>query len=81
MQLTKLRAAPILQPEVPPCARRPREPRTASQLIASVADDFDPWSVVLAFGCILASIGLGMTGFKPWEKIQETSQGPPFKTQ
>jgi hypothetical protein len=36
MQLTKLRAAPVLQAEVPPCARRLREPRTASQLIASV---------------------------------------------
>lgn len=35
------------------------------------ADTFDPWSIVLAIGCILASIGLGMTGLKPWEKIQE----------
>ena len=45
------------------------------------ADDFDPSSVVLACGCILASIGLGLTGFKPWERIQEKSQGLPFKTQ
>ena len=36
MQLTKLRAAPVLQAEVPPCARRSREPRTASQLIPRV---------------------------------------------
>ena len=36
------------------------------------ADTFDPWSIALAVGCILASIGLGMTGVKPWEKIQET---------
>ena len=35
------------------------------------ADTFDPWSIVLAIGCILASVGLGMTGLKPWEKIQE----------
>jgi hypothetical protein len=35
------------------------------------ADTFDLWSIVLALGCILASIGLGMTGLKPWEKIQE----------
>jgi ribosomal protein S18 acetylase RimI-like enzyme len=38
MQLTKLRAAPVLQAEVPPCARRQREPRTASQLIAGATD-------------------------------------------
>jgi len=35
------------------------------------ADTFDPWSMVLAIGCILASIGFGMTGLKPWEKIQD----------
>jgi len=35
------------------------------------SDTIDPWSIVLAAGCILASIGLGMTGFKPWDKIQE----------
>ena len=38
------------------------------------ADTFDPWSIVLAAGCILTSIGLGMTGFKPWNKIQEISE-------
>jgi len=38
------------------------------------ADVFDPWSVVLAVGCILASIGLGMTGSKPWKKIEEKTK-------
>jgi hypothetical protein len=38
------------------------------------ADTFDPWSIVLAAGFILTSIGLGMTGFKPWNKIQEISE-------
>ena len=37
MQLTKLRAAPVLQAEVPPCAPAGEsDGRTASQLIASV---------------------------------------------
>src|SRR5512139_1843741 len=37
MQLTKLRAAPVLQTEVPPCAPAGRmDGGTASQLIASV---------------------------------------------
>ena len=37
MQLTKLRAAPVLQAEVPPCAPAGRmDGGTASQLIASV---------------------------------------------
>jgi hypothetical protein len=37
MQLTKLRAAPVLQPEVPPCAPAgPMDGGTASQLIRSV---------------------------------------------
>jgi len=35
------------------------------------ADTLDPWSIVLALGCILTSIGLGMTGSKSWERIQE----------
>lgn len=38
------------------------------------ADVFNPWSVVLAVGCILASIGLGMTKSKPWEKIEEKTK-------
>jgi len=38
------------------------------------SETFDPWSIVLAAGCILVSIGLGMTGFKPWDKIQEMSE-------
>jgi hypothetical protein len=37
MQLTKLRAAPVLQAEVPPCARAGKmDAVTASQLIRSV---------------------------------------------
>jgi hypothetical protein len=37
MQLTKLRAAPVLQAEVPPCAPAGKtDGRTASQLIRSV---------------------------------------------
>jgi hypothetical protein len=37
MQLTKLRAAPVLQAEVPPCARAGQmDAVTASQLIRSV---------------------------------------------
>jgi hypothetical protein len=37
MQLTKLRAAPVMQAEVPPCARAARmDAGTASQLIRSV---------------------------------------------
>ena len=37
MQLTKLRAAPVLQAEVPPCAPAGEmDGRTASQLIRSV---------------------------------------------
>jgi hypothetical protein len=38
------------------------------------ADVFDPWSIVLAVGFILASIGLGMTKSKPWEKIKEKTR-------
>jgi hypothetical protein len=38
MQLTKLRAAPVLQAEVPPCAPAGEtDGGTASQLIASVS--------------------------------------------
>ena len=39
------------------------------------ADRFDPWSVVLALGCILVSIGVGLAGLKPWEKIQTKVEG------
>ena len=50
----------------------------ASALRASLdllqSDTFDPWSIVLAAGCILASIGLGMTGKQPWKKIQDMSE-------
>jgi hypothetical protein len=38
------------------------------------SETFDPWTIVLAAGCILASIGLGMTGYKPWKKIQDMSE-------
>jgi len=34
------------------------------------ADPFDLWSLVFAAGCILASIGLGVTKSAPWEKIK-----------
>ena len=38
------------------------------------SDVFDPWSVILAVGCISASIGLGMTKAKPWESIEEKAK-------
>lgn len=38
-----------------------------------LADVFDPWSVVLAVGCIVASIGLGLTKSNPWQWIEETT--------
>ena len=42
MQLTKLRAAPVLQAEVPPCAPAGKtDGGTASQLIASVGRTHD----------------------------------------
>ncbi|NIR48972.1 hypothetical protein GWO43_11095 [candidate division KSB1 bacterium] len=37
-------------------------------------ETIDAWSVVLAVGCIMASIGLGLTGVKPWEKITKASK-------
>ena len=37
------------------------------------ADPFDPWSAVLAAGCILASIGMGLTKSKPWKRIEEAT--------
>jgi hypothetical protein len=37
-------------------------------------ETFDIWSVVLAVGCILSSIGLGLTKSKPWEKISSASK-------
>ena len=37
-------------------------------------ETIDVWSVILSVGCILASIGLGITGSKPWEKITEASK-------
>jgi hypothetical protein len=52
MQLTKLRAAPVLQAEVPPCAPAGQlDGGTASQLIASVRPLLagwrgQPWPVV-----------------------------------
>jgi hypothetical protein len=38
-----------------------------------LADTFDPWSAVLAAGCILASIGLGINKSEPWKKIEEAA--------
>jgi hypothetical protein len=44
MQLTKLRAAPVLQAEVPPCAPAGRmDGGTASQLIRSVGRTWGEW--------------------------------------
>lgn len=37
-------------------------------------ETIDVWSIVLAVGCIMASIGLGLTGSKPWEKTPKTSK-------
>jgi hypothetical protein len=38
-----------------------------------LADVFDPWSAVLAVGCIVASIGIGLTKSNPWKWIEETT--------
>ena len=38
------------------------------------ADPFDPWSAVLAAGCILASIGIRLTRAKPWKRIEEETR-------
>lgn len=38
------------------------------------ADPFDPWSAVLAAGCILASIGLGLTKSEPWKRLEEVTR-------
>lgn len=35
------------------------------------AEPFDPWAGVLAVGAILMSIGLGLTGCRPWNRIKE----------
>jgi hypothetical protein len=37
------------------------------------ADPFDPWSVVLAVGCILVSVGIGLTKLTPWKWIEDTT--------
>lgn len=37
-------------------------------------DPFDPWSAVLAVGCILVSIGLGLTKSNPWKWIEATTR-------
>jgi hypothetical protein len=37
------------------------------------ADPFDPWAVVLAVGCILASIGLGLTKSRVRKKIEKAT--------
>jgi hypothetical protein len=38
-----------------------------------LADVFDPWSVALAVGCIVASIGMGVTRSNPWKWIEDTT--------
>ena len=40
------------------------------------ADHFDPWSAVLAVGCILVSIGIGLTKSNPWRWIEEITGRP-----
>jgi hypothetical protein len=35
------------------------------------ADPFDPWSVVLAAGCILVSLGIGLTRIDPGKWIED----------
>jgi hypothetical protein len=37
-------------------------------------DPFDPWAAVLAAGCILASIGLGLTKSEPWKRLEEATR-------
>jgi hypothetical protein len=32
------------------------------------------WSILFAVGCVLISIGLGQTGFKPWNKIAKSAK-------
>jgi hypothetical protein len=36
-------------------------------------DPFDPWSFVLAIGCILVSVGIGLTKLAPWKWIEDTT--------
>ena len=57
---------------------------TGAALIAAAAlravlslltfETFNIWSVILAVGCILSSIGLGLTKSKPWDKISAASK-------
>lgn len=42
-----------------------------ASLVMLRADPFDPWSAVLALGCILASMGIGLTKSNPWKWIEE----------
>jgi hypothetical protein len=37
------------------------------------SDPFDPWSAALAVGCILVSIGIGLTKSTPWKWIEDTT--------
>ncbi len=45
------------------------------------ADQFDPWTIVLAVGCVLASIGLGLTKSMPWNSIAEKTKDIPSQFQ
>lgn len=37
------------------------------------SDPFDPWSAVLTVGCILVSIGVGLTKSNPWKWIADNT--------
>ena len=37
------------------------------------SEPFDPWAAVLAVGCVLSSIGVGLTGSQPWKRIEDAS--------
>jgi len=89
MQLTKLRAAPVLQAEVPPCAPAGKmDGGTASQLIRSVGQTFGRlavrWTSVLAVVLLAASAmaqeSAGRFQF-PYDAVSDTlyvMQEPPI---
>jgi hypothetical protein len=72
MQLTKLRAAPVLQAEVPPCAPAGQtDGGTASQLIRSVRQTSGRWSEVTR----TAIITLAMLTSVHWAEAGRDSRG------
>ena len=38
------------------------------------SEPFNPWAAVLAAGCVLSSIGVGLTGSQPWKRIEDASK-------